>query len=629
VLAVVVFHADPALLPGGFLGVDLFFVISGYLITRLLLNELGTTGRLDLARFYLRRLFRIVPALLILLLAVTLATTLVWRDELPTLRASVLSSLSFVNNWWLIDAHQSYFMASGRPPLLQHLWSLAVEEQFYLLWPVLLMLMSTRRRRFGWVATVAFGLAAASTTAMTVLSVKDGVPFAADSARVYFGTDTHSMGLLLGAMMGACAERLDFQPRRSWRIRPWATDLIGLAALVGLFVAAFRINEFSEALYRGGFAEISALGVLVVSTVTRARSRLGVMLDWRPLRWLGDRSYSIYLWHWPVVVVTRPGVDLPPNTALADVIRVVLPVLLASASYAVVERPLRSIGARWLERRRNPASMAAAGKYRRLISPKLIGVSALAGLTVAFAVGPVVQPPGIPGRLVVAASANPVASSANPSSSAAAASRPNTTTVPTWASVPTSVGAPLSANVPPSTNAPLSAAVPLSVNVSASPKSKPAAERRIIAYGDSVMLGAQSAIDAIFPHSQVHAVEGRQPYVTLQDIREDQANGSLSTVVAIHTGNNGIIRPSDLASTLSALRHCQQVVLLTDRVPRDWQAPNNATIKQVAKRFKNVVVLDWYAKSNENQGWFYPDGLHLRPPGAARYADLLAHVVAG
>nr|MDQ2959234.1 acyltransferase [Actinomycetota bacterium] len=331
VLAVLIFHADAALLPGGFLGVDLFFVISGYLITRILLRELGETGGLDLARFYLRRASRLLPAVLVLLVAVTLTSTLVWRDETATLRPSVLATLGYVGNWWLIGAHQSYFVASGRPPMVQHLWSLAIEEQFYLIWPLVLVLLAAggrgwwRRigrgtgspypdrwplpRRFGTVAMVSVLLALASTATMAVLAIRSDVPFGADSSRVYFGSDTHSMGLLLGAAFGALAENLSFQAPRRWRIRRWFTDLIGLAALAGLAVLAYQVTEFSPTLYRGGFLGVSAVAVALVATVARSGSRLGQLLDCRPLRWLGDRSYAVYLWHWPVIVVTRPGVD--------------------------------------------------------------------------------------------------------------------------------------------------------------------------------------------------------------------------------------------------------------------------------------------------------------------------------
>ncbi|MCW2493799.1 MAG: peptidoglycan-N-acetylmuramate O-acetyltransferase [Frankiales bacterium] len=651
VIAVVVFHADPALLPGGFLGVDLFFVISGYLITRLLLAELGHTGRLGLVRFYLRRLLRLMPALLVLLVAVAVGGSLIWRDELFTLRASVLSSLGYASNWWLIEAHQSYFVASGRPPMLQHLWSLAIEEQFYLLWPVLLIAMSSRRRRFGWVAVAAGTAAAVSTATMAVLAIRSGVPFAADSSRVYFGTDTHSMGLLLGAAMGAVAERLDFQVRRTWRIRPWATDLVAMAALIAFAGVLWRIDEFSAGLYRGGFAGASVLAVLVVSTVTRPKSLVGRVLDWGPLRWIGDRSYAIYLWHWPVVVVTRPGVDLPPTRWLADLVRLGLPLILAALSYAYLERPMRKAGAAWLDARSEraaarlkvPGGRSPIGVARpRLIGavrPRLVGLSllALGLLTLLASPSPRPRQPGA----LSSAEAPRITASAEAAVRAAGPSGLGSGSFATFGPAPKPAAGgdrTLVPAVPPSTTAAKPSGGP-----AGGPANKPAgkpgqtptgrppasapAEPSITAFGDSVMLGAQPVINATFPHSDVRAVEGRQPYVTLQDVRTLQSSGRLCSVVVIHTGNNGIIRASDLADTLTALRDRQQVILLTDRVPMDWQGPNNATIKRVAGGFGNVAVLDWFARSNRNQDWFYADGLHLRPPGASEYVGLLASVV--
>ncbi|UQX88755.1 acyltransferase family protein [Jatrophihabitans telluris] len=412
VLAVLVFHADSNLLPGGFLGVDLFFVISGYLITRLLLGELGHTGRIRLGQFYLRRGLRLLPGLAALSVAVALAAELFWRDELLTLRDSVVSSVGYVGNWWLIDAHQSYFVASGRPPMLQHLWSLAIEEQFYLAWPLALIWMSASRRRFGWVAGIAAAGALASTLAMTVIAVRSGVPYATDSSRVYFGTDTHAMGLLLGASFGAIAERLDFQARRSWRIRPWFTDLLGLAALVALVVVVLRVDEFSERLYRGGFLGFSALAVVVVSTVTRPRSRLGRVLDMRPLRWLAARSYAIYLWHWPVVVVTRPGVDLPANRWLAVAVRIVVPMVLAAISYRVVEAPARRWGVEWLGLSAGQRRARLTMLRRGLLVPRLVGVTALAALVLLLLSSP--SP---------SASASPSASLSPSASASASASR--------------------------------------------------------------------------------------------------------------------------------------------------------------------------------------------------------------
>jgi peptidoglycan/LPS O-acetylase OafA/YrhL len=353
VVAVVTFHLDSSLLPGGFLGVDVFFALSGYLITRLLLGEYLATGTISLRRFYARRARRLSPAAAVLLIAVTAASLLVWRDELATLPGSALASLVYGSNWWSIFDHQSYFVASGRPPMLTHLWSLAVEEQFYVVWSLLLVGLTSARwwsrsdspeRRIRWAALCALALAVASTAAMTVIAITTKVPFIADSSRVYFGTDTHSMGLFLGSAAGAWAVlRAGRDGRRSRpTVAPWITDLLGGLGLIALVWAFRNLDEYTPGLYRGGFLAVAGVVVVVLAMVTRAGSRLGRMLDIRPLRWLGVRSYSVYLWHWPVFVVTRPGLDVHGPAWIIDPLRIGLVLVLAAASYRFIEVPLRS-----------------------------------------------------------------------------------------------------------------------------------------------------------------------------------------------------------------------------------------------------------------------------------------------
>jgi peptidoglycan/LPS O-acetylase OafA/YrhL len=612
VSAVVVFHFAPTVLPGGFLGVDLFFVISGYLITRLLLAEIDSTGRLAIRDFYARRIRRLVPAVVALLLVTSTASVLLWRDELPTTRGGVLASLCYVTNWWLIDGHQSYFVASGRPPMVQHLWSLAIEEQYYLVWPVVLALvagayLSWRRQdvrgraviasgRLYRVAGVAVVLAAGSTLAMALISVHDDIPYGADSGRVYFGTDTHAMGLLLGAAAGALATRgtLPFARRRMLLRGAFLSDLAAVIALVLLVQIMVGVDEFTPGLYRGGFLAASALCVVLVAAVCRPLSALGWLFDRAPLRWLGSRSYSIYLWHWPVAVVTRPNVDLALPGWQVFWLRAAVTIGLAEASFRLIEQPFRAGGLPGIVRAWGWPRLSHTARAR-------------------------VAPAAVAGVLVVLGSLVSVFAYTAPSPALASSRHtpePSTTTTTTTA-----------ARASPRPAAPTARAHPRATARPAttpSPSHPPPPAPTVSAFGDSVMLGAAGQLRAAITHISVSAVEGRQARDVFADIASHKAAGTLGRCVVIHTGDNGIIAPDDLSGALASLRDRSRVVILTDRVPRDWQAPNNDTLHATVARFPNAVLVDWYAIANPHRDWFYKDGLHLRPPGIHAYADAVA-----
>ncbi|HEX8941439.1 MAG TPA: acyltransferase, partial [Candidatus Limnocylindrales bacterium] len=370
VAAVLLYHADVGLLPGGFLGVDLFFVISGFLITVLLLVEWQATGRLDLPAFWLRRARRLLPALYALLLGVLAFAVLVLPGEVARLRGDAAAALGYITNWYLVVGQQSYFDAIGRPSPLRHLWSLAVEEQFYVGWPILLAgLLALRRPRLAFAATV--GLAALSGAWMAVLFVPD-----ADPSRAYYGTDTRLAGLLIGAALAflwSCRREDGGQEgdgRPPWDRRSAALDGLGLVALA-VVVAAFALaDDAAPLLYRGGFSAFAVAGAVLIATVTRPASRLGRLLGVRPLRWLGERSYAIYLWHWPVFVLTRPGLDVPLDP-LADLVpRLALTLVLADVSYRLVERPIRggALGRAWTGWRAQRRRAVRAGSAAVLLA---------------------------------------------------------------------------------------------------------------------------------------------------------------------------------------------------------------------------------------------------------------------
>src|SRR5829696_4940223 len=356
VVAVLLYHADVAWAPGGFLGVDVFFVISGYLITSLLLAEWAARGRVDLRAFWLGRARRLLPALFVVVGATLAFAVAFVPGEVAGLRKDALAAFGYVTNWYLIFEHESYFEAVGRPSLLRHLWSLAIEEQFYVLWPPLFALgmgvgaLFYRRRRL--LSAVLAG-ATASAALMAIL-YGPGV----DPSRVYYGTDTRATGLLVGAALAFLwvpasgsrpVARRRQTSRRVQRLRrrwgwtaPVLLDVAGLAALGGLVLSCLWLDEYRPFLYRGGYALVALATAAVIAALVHPGTRLAASpLGWGPVRWVGVRSYGIYLWHWPVFMVSRPRLDVPLDGLALLALRLSATVVLAALSYRYVEEPIR------------------------------------------------------------------------------------------------------------------------------------------------------------------------------------------------------------------------------------------------------------------------------------------------
>jgi peptidoglycan/LPS O-acetylase OafA/YrhL len=339
VAAVLVYHlgttGDSAhFLKGGYLGVDVFFVLSGYLITSLLIAEARTTGGISIKKFYIRRAKRLFPAVFTLLAVVALVVIIWLPDQAHQLRSDLMAAVGYATNWWLIFQDTSYFGNGDRPRLLTHLWSLSVEEQFYLIWPLVMIFFARKKIR----RPVMLIILGAGVLISTVVGILLYDPWA-DPSRVYFGTDTRALAPLLGAALAVAA--------RPWRYRPderasGYLDVIGVAGLAALGVTAALLGDNSPVLYRGGFLGIAALGAVLVFVAGHPGSTLGAALG--SLRWVGERSYAIYLWHWPVFVLTRPGLDVPLTGAANTALRIALTVVLADLSYRLIERPIRTPG---------------------------------------------------------------------------------------------------------------------------------------------------------------------------------------------------------------------------------------------------------------------------------------------
>ena len=371
VLAVLIFHQNLSILPGGFLGVDVFFVLSGYLITDLLVGQWDANGRVALRGFWIRRARRLLPALAVMILVVTAAAAVLAPDQASTLRPALVGALSYTSNWWQALQHQSYFAAFGPPPPLQHLWSLAVEEQFYLCWPLTLIVVVRLRSRAGRAAVAWLG-AAASAAAMAAIYVPGS-----DPSRVYYGTDTHASALLVGAALA-----LTWPLSRLMAASPALAGRLDAAGVAGLMLLGWAMGHFAgadPAVYPAGLL-LTALAAGGIVAAAAGTGVVAAMLSWQPLRWLGIRSYGVYLWHWPVIafgaVITGPG----PAGIWAHLAETALPIAIAALSWRWIEVPVMRHGVRSVlhaSRHYLSGSVAAARRSPLRALPVVIPVAVI------------------------------------------------------------------------------------------------------------------------------------------------------------------------------------------------------------------------------------------------------------
>lgn len=588
VVAVIVFHLNPSWLPGGFLGVDIFFVISGYLITSLLLSEHQRSGRVALPRFWGRRARRLLPALGVLLLAVTLLAACFARDGLTDLQGDLPASIFYVLNWALVFGHDSYASTFGRPPLLQHLWSLSVEEQFYLLWPPILVFLLRRRLTREQIAGVALGGAAVSASLMAGLFRPGRNPSA-----VYFGTHTHAEGLLLGCALAAAIPPWQMTAA----VAPTARKVLersGAVALLAVLAGLATLGFTSSVTYRGGLLLVDVATAVVVATVAHPASRLGAALGRQPLRWIGLRSYSLYLWHWPIFEMTRPGIDLAWSTLPDDLLRLSLTVAAAELSYRFVEQP-------WREGRAQFALKVRIASLSRRQVATVIGAP-LALVAVLLATAPGAEEPAI---LAVG-------------STAAARVLPGAPHAFTVFPPPHDVALPGEATGSgPPTAAAQGPPTPASLLAAAEP---------ILAIGDSVMLAASPSLTATFgPAITVDAQVGRLPNAGLDRLAAYQKAGALrryrSVVVAL--GTNGAFSNAQFVRMTSLVTGMVHVALVNVHGALPWAAGDNAVVSLgVAAHRPQMRLVDWNTAAFA-PGVLYPDGVHPDGAGSALYARLV------
>lgn len=618
VVAVVLYHLNLTWAQGGLLGVTIFFVLSGYLITRLLINEVSKTGRIDLKSFWIRRIRRLFPAVVTVVVVTCALCTIFNHVMLTKMRPDILPSLLFFNNWWQIAQNVSYFNALGNPSPLTHFWSLAIEEQFYLIWPPLLFAMVSMHVSKPNTRRVVLGLAAVSALAMMVLYNP-----AADPSRVYYGTDTRVFSLLLGAWMAFIPDR-DLAPVRlahrlglnrlagaakhgknaedkpgkkvdesadtapaqpSALVRFWSSpasiDVLGVVGLVGLAAMVALTNGYTAFQYRGGTLLCSILTLMVIAACVQPQGMVARALSAELLVWVGKRSYSIYLWHYPLLLLMNPVANISDTPWWQYILQVLVVVAVAECSYRFIETPFRkgAFGRTVSELREGTTTPA---NWVRAHIP----VCAVCGVVLVVALGGLVFVPDTSALSGEGAEIlNKEAKNAKPQDQQAAD------------------------------------------DTDKDNDGFPDGSYDLLMIGDSVSLRAVDSFDGVFPHSHIDAEKGRQfdaGRTTFEGYIQQNLAGK---IVVFALGTNGLVTDAQIDAIMADAGNQRTVVFVNTRSPQPWVGATNQAIANAATRYKNVRVIDWYGYSANRNDLFDGDGTHLSNAGVAEYLKLIHDAV--
>jgi peptidoglycan/LPS O-acetylase OafA/YrhL len=558
VIAVMLYHLGVPWIPGGFLGVDLFFVISGYVITRLLLDSIHRSGGLDLRAFYKSRLRRLLPPLVFMIVTTTLFIGVWAPDTIKRLLTDTPFSLLGVMNWWLVFRQQDYFEAIGRPPLLQHTWSLGVEAQFYLIWPLILLVV-LRQLGKKIIPAAALFIAIGSGVALLLVSLRIDSNSSQSVSHVYFGTDTHSIGLFLGAALAVNwipqNLKIDIAKRAQDVI-----DGIGIFGFLGLLSCFLFIEESNPTLYKIAFPLAGLFGGAIIMSIVHPASRFAPLLQGKAILWIGERSYAIYLWHWIIFQVTRPSVDLAGASWALYALRILIVFALADISLRWVELPFRNGYIESWFRGMKYRTKKVRVRQQSTLALSIISLVAATSLVSANAIA--ISDRNLAKlKLEITSEAEVETQITNPSDGL-------------WV------------------------------------------------VGDSVILGIRNELSNRRQVGLINAHVGRQAPELIQVLNKDKAR-MLDAPIIVNMGNNNRLVESEVVSIFEAIKDQPQIIVVNTAVPRGWKDENNSLIQKVAALYQNVKIVDWNSISEGHPEYFAPDGVHLVPTGISVYVDAI------
>lgn len=644
IIAVIAYHLDIPRISGGFLGVDIFFVLSGYLVTNLLIERRRDRQRLDLSDFWVRRFRRLFPALIVMLMVVVAWATLFDHSMLQSLRGDVGSAMVYANNWRLIFHQVSYFEQYSTPAPLIHLWSLSVEGQFYIIWPLLLTLGLRFTPKRIQMVLITLSLALASMLTM-ILLYQPG----SDPSRVYYGTDTRVFALLIGATLALMlpSQGMITNPSRRTRLSCEWIGWLGLAAIVALLLQA---NEFDDFLYRGGFMLAAISTAMVIIALIHPFTWISKLLSLKSLRWIGMRSYGIYLWHYPIIVLSKPTVNTGAYNWKLALTQVTASVILAAMSYKYVEEPIR--------RGQLSTALKQIKKFpwnRQQLSVKQWTISSLSAIIIILFVSGMIL--HIPATASMAGEVVSVPALAQPDSKQGgdqpvppkkpdqgdtnashgtdgtpiSAEKENTRDGDST-TVNTNPGSgPKAEDMTTKQEAGSPAAQPKASKESgkSSQASKPVKSSKsdwgnVTAIGDSVMLDGGPYLEELLPGIQVDAEIGRQMSSGSKLLTQLQKRRKLGDTVVIGLGTNGVFNKKQLENCLGSLKNVKHIVLINTRVPRKWESQVNKLLADISANLSGITLVNWYSASENHDEYFAKDGVHLTKEGSQAYAQLIA-----
>ena len=590
VLAVIIYHVDVNYLPGGFLGVDLFFVLSGYLISSLIIKEYRKTGSLNLYNFYIRRARRLLPAVYFMI-TVGLVVMVLFNEVL--LRKSHLDAIFgyiYSSNWWYIFHKLDYFDSFGAQSPFKHLWSLAIEEQFYMIFPLLFLLINRKKKSKDGTYKlnknflyVVLGLILVSLIAQILLFDINNI------SRIYFGTDTRAFSLLVG-VVGAILypmEKLHAKVTPQQNIMYSVVSLVSIATLITVMIYT---SEYNTLLYRGGFLLVAILGLIVIISSGKQHTLMSRLLSFKPVVFIGKISYSLYLWHFPVLVLTTPVSEIGNPNIIFVILRIILTFALATASYVFVETPIRKLGFK------NYINVIFKKLKKRPRKSRKVYAGIVGLVSVLFLMGIFGKSvPFISTAFVKEMEANKETQFVN------------------------------NGNNKDNNQEKSSDSNKDSKDKKENKEDKNNTDKKyssVLVMGDSLTVDIGEKFQELYPGAVIDGKIGRQLYVAVEEAKSYSKYNNENSAIIFQLGTNGPFTESQIEELVKEFDKAD-IYFVNIKVPRAWEKTVNAALKETQEKHSNVKIIDWYSVANSTKDLFEPDRVHLNQTGITEMVTLI------